>query len=572
MRRFASQRTKPHVQTAVLALIALTVIFTLSSVRHLAGAIATRHSLSRSDSKFDSHKLLESDDELTRKGLPHWWHDGSVQRATSSVRGNTADLKVLPTASNTGNSGKAVSSGAFEVESISASGKQAEAKLPSISASGPKCNTMNNTDYWGEPVKWGPNNKQPTAEACCADCHAHQPADAEELECNVWVYCGDKGRCGSQYQDCWLKHLAHPGAVVPKSGPEIPWSAGILAAAAAQDTSATAQSAEKEADRRYHIVITAQGAATHWQARVHYYWYKKIKAQCEAAGKCDMGGFTRLLHSGSADELMDEIPTFVATPLPDEGHKGYVVLNRPYAFVQWLQGTTITEKYVFMSEPDHIWLKPMPNLMVGDHPAAFPFFYIEPSKAAFLPITQKFTGPLTRRQAEQIAPIGNAPTLLSLAQLQKMAPTWMNTSMAIFNDEEANKEWGWVLEMYGFAISCYKEGIAPIDLHAKMMSQPPWDEKMDPYYLLHYTYGNDYTLEGVFTPGKIGAWRFDKRTYAMKPPPRDLGQPPDGMKNQLVRHLINALNEASSHIPGWDDYSDSGRASQLWDGQLQSVV
>ena len=116
--------------------------------------------------------------------------------------------------------------------------------------------------------------------------------------CAVWVYCGDKGRCGSQYQDCWLKHLvgisetsipmlplliiaalldgrcscqnrgmnpqpsqllqcnikaavaelhllmqAHPGAVVPKSGPEIPWSAGILAAAAAQDTSANAQSA-----------------------------------------------------------------------------------------------------------------------------------------------------------------------------------------------------------------------------------------------------------------------------------------------------------------------------------------
>lgn len=84
----------------------------------------------------------------------------------------------------------------------------------------------------------------------------------------------------------------------------------------------------------------------------------------------------------------------------------YVVLNRPSAFVQWLQGTTIKEKYVFMSEPDHIWLKPMPNLMVGDRPAAFPFFYIEPSKADFLPITQKFTGALTRKQAEQIAPIG----------------------------------------------------------------------------------------------------------------------------------------------------------------------
>ena len=25
-------------------------------------------------------------------------------------------------------------------------------------------------------------------------------------------------------------------------------------------------------ERRYHVVITAQGSAVHWQARVHYYW------------------------------------------------------------------------------------------------------------------------------------------------------------------------------------------------------------------------------------------------------------------------------------------------------------
>ena len=35
--------------------------------------------------------------------------------------------------------------------------------------------------------------------------------------------------------------------------------------------------------------------------------------------------------------------------------------------------------------------------------------------------------------------VGNAPTLLSLKQLQKTAPAWMNTSMDIFNDPEANK-------------------------------------------------------------------------------------------------------------------------------------
>lgn len=45
----------------------------------------------------------------------------------------------------------------------------------------------------------------------------------------------------------------------------------------------------------------------------------------------------------------------------------------------------------------------------------------------------------------------------------------------------------------------------------------------------------DYTLEGQFTPGKVGAWRFDKRSYASRPPPRKLGEPPKGMTNELVR-------------------------------------
>lgn len=77
-------------------------------------------------------------------------------------------------------------------------------------------------------------------------------------------------------------------------------------------------------ERRYHVVITAQGSAVHWQARVHYYWYKKVRAQCEEQHgvDCQMGGFTRILHSGRADELMDEIPTHVVEPLQDRDNKG----------------------------------------------------------------------------------------------------------------------------------------------------------------------------------------------------------------------------------------------------------
>ena len=39
---------------------------------------------------------------------------------------------------------------------------------------------------------------------------------------------------------------------------------------------------------------------------------------------------------------------------------------------------------MLMSEPDHIWLRPMPNLMKGRRPAAFPFFYIGDSSETTL--------------------------------------------------------------------------------------------------------------------------------------------------------------------------------------------
>jgi hypothetical protein len=56
----------------------------------------------------------------------------------------------------------------------------------------------------------------------------------------------------------------------------------------------------------------------HWQARVHYYWFKKVKEECKKGPRCEMGGFTRLLHSGKADDLMDEIPSYVVDPLPHD--------------------------------------------------------------------------------------------------------------------------------------------------------------------------------------------------------------------------------------------------------------
>jgi hydroxyproline O-arabinosyltransferase len=123
--------------------------------------------------------------------------------------------------------------------------------------------------------------------------------------------------------------------------------------------------------------------------------------------------------------------------MPDVGLQ---VLNRPYAFLQWVHQVTIEEKYVLMSEPDHVFLRPLQNLMQGENPAAFPFFYIEPSRKEYVHITQKFVGyDKTRKDCEKIAPIGSSPTFLRFDDLKAISGSWVNTSIAIFKDTEANK-------------------------------------------------------------------------------------------------------------------------------------
>lgn len=36
-------------------------------------------------------------------------------------------------------------------------------------------------------------------------------------------------------------------------------------------------------------MVSAQGEAVHWQMRINYYHYKKVKKQCQAQPKCEVG-------------------------------------------------------------------------------------------------------------------------------------------------------------------------------------------------------------------------------------------------------------------------------------------
>ena len=78
---------------------------------------------------------------------------------------------------------------------------------------------------------------------------------------------------------------------------------------------------------KFHVMLTAnEQSYVAWQSRIMYQRYLKLLSSEDSGA---FGGFTRVLHSERADDLMDEIPSVVVDPLPKGVDEGYVVLNRP---------------------------------------------------------------------------------------------------------------------------------------------------------------------------------------------------------------------------------------------------
>ncbi len=134
-----------------------------------------------------------------------------------------------------------------------------------------------------------------------------------------------------------------------------------------------------------------------------------------------------------------------------------------------------------MAEADHLFMRPMPNLMPGEAAGAALFTYIVPEQYGDL--VRKFVGPISNDELKKIPQIGNSPTILSVKVCQPLsstliaeeyidqinlrpplnfqdfhlvAPVWYNITMGIFDDDEAHKAWSWVLEMYGYSLATYK--------------------------------------------------------------------------------------------------------------------
>jgi len=285
-----------------------------------------------------------------------------------------------------------------------------------------------------------------------------------------------------------------------------------------------------------------------------------------------MVNFTRLVATkdGKPDGLENEIPSIFTTARDErelaEKYGSFGVLNRPTSVVELVRNRDLweghfKEDYIFVAETDHVFFKDIPNMATETMPAGYKFGYMR-QNPSFNPIIQRHWPEGSWDRVDQTGP---SPLIIHKRQLEKVAEPWLKFSLALKRDPQADKSFGWVLEMWGYTIAAASVGIKHTIID-KFQIEPANLNHLNPdfwkeYYIFHYTYGIEYTMEGEPMMNTIGEWSLDKRHYGASYPPRNLQLPPRKNKaatNAAAFWLTNAFNEATAGIPDWPTFPTLG--------------
>jgi len=305
----------------------------------------------------------------------------------------------------------------------------------------------------------------------------------------------------------------------------------------------------------FHVLLTSEGSKyQEWQTKILHYHFKKQVALHPCT---EMTGFTRVLASshGMEDDLMQEMPTFVAEATGQEVHLGFHVINRPWSLLKFVQSPRfsemIKEEYVYIMETDHLLLQDLPNTATPDTVVGFFFPYMDPKPEHIAKVVRRFykKGPST-----DLYPTGPSPTLMHVDVLKRIAQSWFDISVKLKHDPEADSEFGWALEMWGYTMAC-----AELDIKHTIMQKfqiepsATWHQNVtvENPYIFHYTFGHEYSSEGIPVVGEVGEWSLDKRRWTNVFPPLHLTPPPK-CAGEATHVLTGLLNEAMATMRhGW---------------------
>ncbi|KAL4517798.1 hypothetical protein Ndes2526B_g02196 [Nannochloris sp. 'desiccata'] len=265
-----------------------------------------------------------------------------------------------------------------------------------------------------------------------------------------------------------------------------------------------------------HVLLTSGGGAyQNFQSRMMYGTYHMVRKLPEGQ---KLVAFTRILHRVKTDALMKEIPTFHAKPLQPECDVwcDFPPASRPDAVRQFFDAakkrpSMIKAPWVFMTECDYVWIKPVTAPRAEDMASksiAFLFTYIQPTNPGIIDVIERLH---PGRPSSEIPPTGPAPALMRVHEWLSIMPHWERITASIEEDKDAKEKLGWVREMYAFSIACALENVnleLQLPPNSPLMIQPPADVDIGDAAIMHYTWGNIISDKD----GKE-VWRFDKREY-----------------------------------------------------------
>mmetsp|Transcript_31262 Transcript_31262/g.95607 ORF Transcript_31262/g.95607 Transcript_31262/m.95607 type:complete len:224 (+) Transcript_31262:887-1558(+) len=208
-------------------------------------------------------------------------------------------------------------------------------------------------------------------------------------------------------------------------------------------------------------------------------------------------------------------------------------MNRPWSLKQLAASpewtSRITEEYIFVMETDHLLLKPPPNTATPTSPVAFGFYYMtykyDPPKLR--PVVKRWFDP------DNVDPVGPSPLIIHKAQLASLLDPFWQLSLELKRDKEANVAFGWVLEMWAWALAAARAGVKHQVL--KTFQAEPGGvgiNELNLYYIYHYTFDLD-----------VAGWKWSKRVFMGSYPPK-LSDPPQRGPRQSIRTFVSMVNEA----------------------------
>ena len=112
--------------------------------------------------------------------------------------------------------------------------------------------------------------------------------------------------------------------------------------------------------------------------------------------------------------------------------------------------------------------------------------------------------------------------------------------------------------MWGYSIACARVGVKHyVWQQIQIEPSATWHQNVtvEAPYIYHYTFGVEYSIDGIPFVGAVGEWSLDKRHYFGAPPPKNMAEPPM-CAEECAWVWWHSFNEATRALgPMWPSQS-----------------